>query len=568
MIDPAELALLEWRQPLAGLLALLPLAALWLARRRSRRIAGWADTELQAWAMQPAATPPGLRLRIALEALGWILLAIALAGPRMAVEAPREDGSSRERAALHVTLLVQTTHAMREADAAPSPLERSRLALHDLAARHAGESLSLIVWGASPGLLLPATRDAALLTDAAHWLDTELVPGGAARLDRALALALTQPLPTDTARHAIVLITDADATALDGAELPATANALRAQDIPLFVLLADARTARNTAFGQGRHDPAAFAALAGELGGTQAALDAPGHGWPQIHAQGLARIALPPPPPERAVRWQSLHAAPLALALLMLLAAYSPWPRRLMRVAPVLALLALGVPPPAQAQDPALTQRAWQAFEQGQWSTAQRLYARAGGHTGHHGAGVAALQAQRPNEALSHLELAWMLAPDTPRQLDALYNLGHAHAAFGRWDAALAAWMAVLEARPDDRAAGLNVQVARDELRRRSLADERAQDLYARRGVFAEGHIQPEGAKDEEPPALRSESATASGTTLTSAAETAARDYMLAPDQLDAGRSKVERLGEDRLRLRQGLLQQDRGARLPTEGGQ
>lgn len=461
---------------------------------------------------------------------------------------------------------------MREADAAPSPLERSRLALHDLAARHAGESLSLIVWGASPGLLLPATRDATLLTDASHWLDTELVPGGAARLDRALALALTQPLPADTAHHAIVLISDGDATALDGAELPAAVDALRAQDIPLFVLLADGKTAGNTAFGQGRRDPAAFAALAAalaaELGGTQAALDAPGHGWPQIHAQGLARIALPPPPPERAVRWQSLHATPLALALLMLLAAYSPWPRRLTRAAPVLALLALGVPPPAQAQDPELTQRAWQAFGQGQWSAAQRLYTRAGGHAGHHGAGVAALQAQRPNEALAHLELAWMLAPDAPRQLDALYNLGHAHAALGRWDAALAAWLTVLEARPDDRAAAVNVQVARDELRRRSLADGRAQDLYARRGVFAEGHIQPEGAKDEEPPAQRGESATAAGTTLTSAAETAEREYMLAPGQLDAGRSKVERLGEDRLRLRQGLLQQDRGARLPTEGGQ
>ena len=566
MIGREELALLEWHQPLAGLLALLPLLISWLARRRQRRIAAWADPCVRAWAIQPSPTPPGLRLRLVLEAAGWVLLAIALAGPRLPGATSHEDGGRPTRAALHLSVLVQTSHSMHETDIAPSRLERARLALHDLVARHDGESLSLIVWGARAGLLLPATHDAALFADALRWLDADLVPGGTARLDHALALALVQPLPADAARHAVVLITDADAAALAGEELPAMIATLRAQDVTLYALLAaPAATTRTTAFGDGRTDVQGFAELASSLGGTHAALDSAGHGWPQVHDDGLARIALPPAPRATGTRWVSHHSLPLAAAVIALLLAYSPWPQRIRpgTGAALALLLAFMLPAPTRAADG--EERAWQAFEQGQWPAAQRLYAQLGGHRGHHGAGIAALNAGRAHDALPHLELAWMLAPDNAHRLDALYNLGHAHAALERWDAALAAWLSVLEARPQDRAAATNVNVARDELQRRRLAAERAQDLYARRGVYAEGHIQPEGAKENELESLSDGSATTAGS-ITGASGTVADTppaYTPAPELLDSGRIKIERLVEDPLRLRQGLLEQDRDVRAP-----
>lgn len=51
------------------------------------------------------------------------------------------------------------------------------------------------------------------------------------------------------------------------------------------------------------------------------------------------------------------------------------------------------------------------------------MYANTGGHDGHHGAGIAAPYAGRPADALPHLELAWMLAPDDTWRLNALYEL-------------------------------------------------------------------------------------------------------------------------------------------------
>lgn len=567
-----DLLLIEWQRPWAGLLALLPLLTLWLGVQRHKRINAWAEPKLRPWATHPVSAPGGIRLRTLCEALGWMLLAIALAGPRTPGQVLSEDDDHRRRAALHVSVLVQTSTGMGETDLRPTRLERARLAMHDLLGRHAGESLSLIVWGVQPGLLLPATHDPSLFADALRWLGADLVPSGGARLDRALSLALQQPLPATAAHHAIVLVTDADAEALRGEQLAVTLAELRARDITLFVLLASPRDAasRSTAFGRGELDPDAFDTLAQQHGGTLTALDAHDNGLAALYDRGLARISLPPPAPEALRHWQSRHPWPLAAGLLLLLLAYSPRPELRRHGASALVLLLALVPAllptSARADDP--RSRAWQAFEHGQWETATRLYASIGGHEGHHGAGVAALHADRPADALTHLELAWMLAPDEASRHDALYDLGHAHAALGRWDTALQAWLAVLASRPDDPAAERNAEIARSELLRHSLADDRAQDLYALRGVLAEGHISPEGTRDDEPPPSSADASGAAGSVASAAAEPTRQEanYLPDPGQLESGRVKVERLVEDRLRLRRALLEQDRNARLPETG--
>jgi hypothetical protein len=86
------------------------------------------------------------------------------------------------------------------------------------------------------------------------------------------------------------------------------------------------------------------------------------------------------------------------------------------------AVLAFWLPAaPAAAVN--VHEQAWAAYQAGDWALGSTLYQRLEGGHGHAGAGVAALNAGRPVEALSHLELAWMLAADDDARLDALFNV-------------------------------------------------------------------------------------------------------------------------------------------------
>ena len=77
---------LDWATPWAGLLALAPLLLAWLARRRQRRLNAWADPHLLPWAVAAR----GVRRPVTgwIDALAWLLLALAAAGPRLPLELP------------------------------------------------------------------------------------------------------------------------------------------------------------------------------------------------------------------------------------------------------------------------------------------------------------------------------------------------------------------------------------------------------------------------------------------------------------------------------------------------
>jgi Ca-activated chloride channel homolog len=577
-------AAVEWQWPWALLLALVPLVIALVAARRRRVVERYADAPLRPWAISAQAVPTALRWRLGVEALAWLALAIAVAGPRVPTLAVADGAAERDRSGMHLTFVVQVSDSMRVGDL-PDPLTRARLAVLDGLPTLRGESLSLIGYGGQTGLLLPATRDLELLRDALAWLDRGVLPATGARLANALELSLAQPLPTNAARHAVVLLTDGDARAFDDGErrrLDAVAAQMAEREVPLFVWFVRSRSAPVTApAGAGitpyRGDLEAYRQLARRAGGRHAWLEDAGQGWPVLYEQGIARIALPEPDPETLRTYRALYPVPLALAILLFVLSWSRWPRvRLAGHAGFLAVLALGLGlpvPPASARD--ADEQAWAAYRAGDWTRAMALYQRLGGGPGHAGAGVAALQAGRPVEALSHLELAWMLAADDEVRLDALYNLAHAHAALGRWEAALEAWRVVAASRPDDERVQQNIAVAAEVIQRRMAEHRPAQDLYSRRGSLAEGMADLLGPDVPEPDVVTSEGA---GSVAGHAAEAdpgqrgTGQPFVLNEQHAASGRIKVERLREQPLQLRQGLVRQDQHlpARVPpsSEAGE
>lgn len=608
---------LDWRWPWAMLLALIPLLIAMFQRFLRQRALSYAEPHLRPWAVGALRMTHSHKLRFGLEAAGWVLLVIAMAGPRWpALQEVPETGLPQTRQGAHITVVVQVSDSMRATDLAPTRLIRARLALQDGAARLRGERLSLVAYGASAGVLLPFTDDRQLFAQALQWLDEDLLPSSGSNLGHALALALQQIKHAGGRHHTVLLISDAAAESLQGKagqEVQAAIDALRLQGVPLYTWFAlpssgaapeeGAEGMPGSGFAGQQPDREAYRRLSAITQGGTASLADGGFGWADIYTRGIGALPLTSTAVRKIQGWKELFIWPLGLGMLMLGLAYTHWPhwrrrsdqphrphrerrpklwRRMFPSSgagvgrlPLLAwLLATAVllggvlPISAFAQTPSpeeAERKAWQAYSRKQWPLARQLYERVGGYRGHAGAGLSALQAGRPADAAEQLGLAWMLAPGPEKQLDALYNLGHAYAVLGRWDAAAEAWRTVRDRRPSDNRAANNLKVALDELHRQRLAKGRPQDLYARRGKAAEGLIEPYGGKEpkDEPsaPTVGTQSGAVQAEPVPpqagKAKEFTPPPFALTQNHLLSGQSKIENLAEQKTGLQKALVQQD-----------
>lgn len=607
---------LQWRWPWAALLLALPAGLMLWQRWRHRRALAYADEALRPWALSTPCADAGQKLQRALAALAWLLLVLAAAGPRWPVSQPADTAQAGagagERAGATALVLLQLSDSMRATDLAPDRLTRARLALLDLSEQQRGEQVGLLVYGAQSGVLLPPTHDAALLRDALNATGEYLVPAGRADLAQALTLAaleLEQLAQETPARQpgTLLLVTDADSDALQGAAgaaVDAALRRLRVQGVALQMLLVTAPTAATAdtgpaasgmGFGAPVADPAAYRALAEQTGGSAVHVSDGTEAVRRWYQNSLDRVAVPATPAGRAVQgWREGFALPLALGALLMLLAHTPgWPAGAARFgervwmalrrrpsgqvlsAGLVALVLLLASAPerswaqANATAPFATRQqlaqASQAHAAQQWALAQQRYAQVGGFGGHFGAGVAALQLHDGLAAQRHLGLAWTLATTPAQRLDALYNLGLAQARLGRWAAAAQAFGAVLQERPGDAAATNNLRIAEKEATRQRAGVGDAQDLYGRRGKLVQGQSDPngtgnpdeldmpEGGSSYSDSAVDARGATASAP----AARAPAPGFVPQPEHLNAGLAKLDRLANPRPRLFKGLMAQD-----------
>jgi Ca-activated chloride channel family protein len=168
-------------------LLLLPLGILlW-------RLKGRALDPLRAWraVMAPdllEALTVGAESRIRWRAvpllLGWVIGAIAVAGPTWRPEAsPFSDDP------VPVMLVLKAGETMMATDLAPSRMERARLKVADFAAERNGLPLGLLAYAGSAHLVLPPTRDTGIVATMAAEISPAIMPRPGDDLAGALALA-------------------------------------------------------------------------------------------------------------------------------------------------------------------------------------------------------------------------------------------------------------------------------------------------------------------------------------------------------------------------------------------
>jgi Ca-activated chloride channel family protein len=459
----------DWARPWAFTLLLAPLLlALWRlrqARRQRAQALAYADAELLPYAtrLTPAATT---RRALVFDALLWLLLACAAAGPRQAEFTDATGAAGGHRVAVMV-LLDAGAQAAQLGDGAISALEQSRLLLAALWPRLQGERLGLIAYGAPrPGAplqtaqLLPPTRDAAIFRHFAALAQPALFsadgPGGS--LEQVIALArerLAQQAEGEPG--ALLLLAAGDAVLSPDLDAQALGKRLRAAHLPVFVLAlpgldsAQAQALRTLAAASGG---AMAAAQTGQTDGV----------WTRLYDHGIARIPVAGQSSAQHTQWRELFMLFLAPALVLMLWRAAPRRQPRAKAAALLALAllaALQLPQPAHAED-ATPQQAWAAWQAGDMARAQALYAALPGFDARIGEGDAAYRRGQFQQAAHAFHRA-LLRADTPAQrFTAFYNLGNALMHLpGKTLEAVQAYDAALRLRPDDANALRNARLAR-----------------------------------------------------------------------------------------------------------
>lgn len=576
MID--MLFALDWRQPWWGLLALQPLLLWGLSRWRRHKLAAYADAALLPWAVLAAGARPVERWRLTGNALAWLLLAAAAAGPRLPlIDSAASDGPLSKRHLMHFDIVLDISASMSANDIAPTRLARAKLELHDLLNRLQGERVGLMVYAGEPGLLSPATDDGAVLRRLLDQVEPRLIAAPGSHLAAALQLAQRDLQAGRSRSKAILLVSDAEADSLAGSAGEAVRNAIQAlkqAGIPLLVLGVGSTGGAPVPLPEGgyaeqdgaqvvsRMASASYAELAQQTGGVFVPAVDGDNDWISLYDHHLARLPGDIPAAGQVRAWHELYAWCLAPALLLML--WLNLPRSLPQAAALIfaGLIAL---PASDAHADATLQAAWRDYRAGHHAEAQTRFAQAGGYLGQMGAGAAAWRLKDYGAAQRHFGAALLLARTTPEQTDALYNLGNAHYALGNWRAAAEAYQAVLLDRPQDKKAQANLGRANYRLQQKREPSLGKTDLRGRMGFFAEGVTSTEWDREiavkefEQRPTgtlIDKDKASARGARLDGAGSSG-NGVDADGRRLQSGLKKLELLNDKPTEMYQGLLKQD-----------
>lgn len=456
---------LYWREP-AWLLAMLyPLLLLGWRRWRSGRVLdAYADRALQPWVR--VAQPPGRRRagQGVLMALCWVLLCLALAGPRLPLRDADQAGSAPGR----LLAIVDLSRSMDAGDTVPSRRARAVQLLRGWLGQSPRPAIGLLLFAGRAHAYLPPTRDRRILDQYLAQLGQITLP--TLGNDLAGALTLAQGWSAGEGPTRLLLLSDGDLDEAARARVQGPLAALREAGIALDVV------------GIGGASPVPLRDADGEwlLDAGQPVLSALQADWlRQLAASGGGRyLALeeaaapalaavwPYRPPRIAadelarVRWQELHPwllAPAALLLVVLLVPL-PAPRTaaLLLLAPALAWLA----EPARATDPAAD--AYALLQAGDYGKARDRYAALGGYAGRFGEGISCYRlADYDCARRAFADAAW-LAADGKARGRAVFNLANSRFQLGDFERAIALYEDVIRQGAAVAAARANLAYTRE----------------------------------------------------------------------------------------------------------
>lgn len=169
-------------RPAFLLFAPLAVGLWWLWLRRSDPLRGWREQiapELLEALIVGRESAKSTQAPLLL--MTWLVAIVAIAGPTWRLEPnPFADDATP------LMILLKADVSMMQPDPAPSRLERARLKIADLSEARNGQPLGLIAYAGSAHLVLPPTRDTAIVAKMATEISPDIMPLAGDHLELAL----------------------------------------------------------------------------------------------------------------------------------------------------------------------------------------------------------------------------------------------------------------------------------------------------------------------------------------------------------------------------------------------
>lgn len=449
------LSALDWRQPLWLLALVLPI--IWVGLQQAwqyKHSSDYAEKRFWPWVKQGESgwiKPAWLLSSV------WVLLVIALAGPRWAVP----QTQSTDHQGVDTLVLLDLSRSMSAQDVAPNRLVFAQNMLESLSQRiQPNDRLGLAVYGVQAHWASPISWDKTLFNRALYLLSPNQLPLAGSQLDQALGFALNQL----TQPSVVVLVTDSAQADPDILNTLITPFKQAGHDLIVIgvgqtqpVFMPDLTHASGWFHDENQAvsvplERSALQSLARNFMGLY--VDASSQASllqqlvAQIEAQALPQTSVQTQPEYRDLAWPFI----LLSALLLMLSFSVRWPNRSTSALSVALLIGLfSQTPPTWAQAN-LEQQAYQAFSQqeferaeglyGDWSRQTRSYAEA--YLAALGAGNAAYRQANYARAVFWYRDALLHASDDTQRAQALYNLGNSQAQLELWGLAVEAYQDVL----------------------------------------------------------------------------------------------------------------------------
>jgi Ca-activated chloride channel homolog len=469
------LSALEWRQPLW--LSALVLPFIWAGLHQAwqhKQQADYAEKRFWPWVKQGGSgwiKPAWLLSSV------WLLLVIALAGPRWAIPQTQPN----EHQGVDTLVLLDLSRSMSAQDLAPNRLVFAQNLLESLSRRvQPNDRFGLVGFGVQAHWASPLSWDKTLFDRALYLLSANQLPLAGSQLDQAIAFALNhlnQP-------SVVLLVTDsatADADLLNALVTPFQQAGHDlivigvGQDRPVFMPDLTHPSGWFHYENQAVSVPlerAGLQALAQKFNGSYVDASSQASLLQQLVAQIEAK-ALPQTTEQTQTQYRDWAWPFILLAALLLMLSFSVrWPSHSSSALSLLLLIGLFSQTQAVWAKPSLEHQAFDAFTQQDFERAERLYADgsrqsqsdAEAYLAALGAGNAAYRQANYARAVFWYRDALLRADHDSQRAQALYNLGNSQAQLELWGLAVEAYQGVLVYAPNHQNAQHNLMLVEAKL--------------------------------------------------------------------------------------------------------
>ena len=486
-----------WREPLWLFLALQPLLLfLFQHTGRKRKLDRYADPPLQDWASWQYINRPRDWLSIFFSRqtayiIGWLLLAVSMAGPRLMIEQP----ARLEVPDMNIMMVVDVSRSMQSRDLQPNRLRRVQIEIFELLQRAVNKRIGIILYTARAHLFVPLTSDMDALKYYLELIDSIPLPTSGSSPASALELALNEIEQSNSGeKSAILWFTDGDfsnsAYAVNKSEsvnnLDAIAERLFDASIPLYILGMGSAEGEAIPMPGGswlqyqdrpvisRMNEKILTELSDKTDGRFIIAQNDDSDWHSLYDEGMGinKQANKNITDDDEVVWQELYPWTLFPAILMLFLCIMPYRLKRDNLTCSLFLAAMLMPAllpsnTASADDQTLTEaikierQAYHALLAEEFSLSARLYRRLPGFKGRFGEGVSRYRMDQYTQAITQFNQAVLLANTDQQRGNAIYNLANATFNTGNYAAASTLFRDALLYQPSHTASRKNLAISR-----------------------------------------------------------------------------------------------------------